>query len=76
MTLSPCPRRGIRVPLVAGIGQTTKRGFDVIPVPFVLGTTPHEFGDERTSPPRTRSPVDFIDEIVVECDVQTHGPES
>ena len=76
MTLSPHPRGRIVAPLVSVIGQAPESGFDVIPAPFVLETTPDEFGDERASPPRARSPDDLGHEIVVECYVQTHARES
>jgi hypothetical protein len=54
------------------VGKLPERAFDVVPAPLVFETTPNQFGDERTAPPRARSLVEFGDQIVVQSYVQTH----
>ena len=72
-TLSPHPTRGVLIPFVTGIRQSATGTVDLVPAVFVLETAPDQFGDERTSPPRSHSPVDLRYEMDVQSDSQAHS---
>ena len=72
--LAAHPLRRIVVPVVAGVGDAAKRRFDVVPAPFIVESPLNQFSDEGATLPGAGPPVEFGHEIVVERDVQSHGP--
>ena len=70
--LLPDPGRRIGVPRVAAVVDLAEGRFDVVPTALVLEPSADEFGDEGAASSSTASSVEFGDELVVECYVQTH----
>jgi hypothetical protein len=72
VTLHADPRRRIGIPIVRRVGERSKRGFDVIPAPFVVQAALDGFGDECTPLARADSSIQLSDQFVLQRYVQTH----
>ena len=70
--LTPHPFGWVVIPVVAGVGDSAERCFEVVPSPLVVETPPNQLSDEDASFSATGTPVDLGHQIVVQGDVQPH----
>ena len=73
-SLRPDPGGRIDVPLVAAVLDGTERRLDLGPAALVLQGALDGPCDEGAAMPATGASVQLGDQVVVEADVQTHGP--
>jgi len=74
VTLRAHPCRRIRVPIVHGVGEGSKRRLDVVPTPFIVESTLDEFYDECTPSTGTGPSIQFGNQLVLQNYVHTHVP--
>ena len=72
LPLGADPAGSIVVPIVAGVGDRAEQRFDLVPATLVIEAAPDHCRDERAPSPRPRPPVDVLNEMVLQLNVQSH----
>jgi hypothetical protein len=65
-SLVPDPPGWVVIPVVAGIGDLTQGGFDLVPPTLVVQAPPDQLGDELASSPRPGAAVELGHQLVIQ----------
>ena len=67
------PAGRVVVPGVLVVGERAEAGFDVLPATLVLECASHGLTDEHAPTAPADTPVELLDQIVIQAYVQSHG---